>query len=87
MAIILPSERPNPLEERLIMNAHIVGSMQRQPNLSKEDRAFLGDIFYRTKSIRYCDLSTRELIKLKIDVTKYSGIESGIINLNKGAVI
>mgnify|MGYP001571966475 FL=1 len=84
---MFPPERLNPSEERLVMNAHIVGSIQQHNPISREDQDFLKEIFYDTKNIRYCDLSTSELSKLRTDVVSYCGIESGLINPNKEAVI
>lgn len=79
--------KSNPSEEKLIMYAHLLRSIEKQPEIFRKDQDFLKKIFYDVMSIRYSDLSTRELSRLRAKVVFYSGVESGIINQNKGAVI
>jgi hypothetical protein len=81
------TERTNPLDARLIMYAHILGDLQKcSDNFSEDDKVFLRKIFHDVEEIRYSDISN-ELCQLKAKVVSYTGVESGIINLNKGATI
>jgi hypothetical protein len=78
------SEKVNEFDQEIIKLAHIVGDLQRKPELDNEDRKYLEKMFYTVHDMRYCDLSNQELCRLKAKLTIYSFIESGL-KQNKGA--